>query len=274
MRPTKEQIKDWLKRFGHSREWLGKQCGDIKRRTVDNWLSSPQEIPESTLFLIARLMDDDRIKEEERVRTQDIPMSHLVLKLESNEFDCWSRAALSRNKIVSDWVVDSIREMYQAHLVESQSTPPAPVLNSIPFAKPSHKPHLAAAAGSPILSEVIDWEGDDDLVLIRVCGLSMSPLFEDGDVIAMKHRRASRSPFMKKGLVYLVAYDGGYTIKRYNTRPATAEEAGEEWATGGKVKVLESVNPSYPEIIIRQELEWLAWHDPKNPITVPSKKHP
>ena len=54
--------------------------------------------------------------------------------------------------------------------------------------------------------------------MVKFSGLSMSPLLNDGDVIPMKHKRASRNPFMKKGLIYLVKYYGGYTVKRYNTR--------------------------------------------------------
>ncbi len=75
----------------------------------------------------------------------------------------------------------------------------------------------------------------------------------------MKHKRASRNPFMKKGLIYLVEYDGGYTVKRYNTRPAKADEKGEEWVERGKVKVLESLNPNFAEIVIKQPIEWVAW---------------
>ncbi len=116
-----------------------------------------------------------------------------------------------------------------------------------------------AAAGSPILAEIMDWDGAHDTVLVKINGLSMVPLLNDGDVIEMKHRKASRNPFMKKGLIYLVEYDGGYTVKRYNTRPARPDEAGEEWVEAGRVKLLESVNPEFPEIIIKQPVEWIAW---------------
>lgn len=124
---------------------------------------------------------------------------------------------------------------------------------------PAPKAHILAAAGSPISAEVTDWDGADDTVMVKINGLSMFPMLNDGDVIAMKHKRISRNPYMKKGLIYLVNYDGGYTVKRYNTRPAIAEEKGEEWVEAGKVKVLESVNPEFPEIIIKQPLEWVAW---------------
>jgi hypothetical protein len=123
------------------------------------------------------------------------------------------------------------------------------------------RPHLHAAAGPPLLSEVMDWDGDNDTVHVKINGLSMSPKLNDGDVIAMRHKKASRNPFMKKGLIYLVEYDGGFTVKRYNTRPARAEEKGEDWVENGKVKVLESLNPAYPEIIVKDALEWVAWLD-------------
>lgn len=132
-----------------------------------------------------------------------------------------------------------------------------------PISPATAKPHLQAAAGSPILSEVTDWDGADNTVRVRINGLSMEPRLHDGEVITMRHKRASRSPWMKKGLIYLVEYDGGYTVKRYNTRRAHAEEIGQDWAEDGKVKVLESLNPEFPEIIIKQPVEWVAWLDSK-----------
>lgn len=119
-----------------------------------------------------------------------------------------------------------------------------------------------AAAGSPILAEVLDWDGTDDTVSVRITGDSMEPLFKDGDVVDFRHRRASRSEFMKKGLVYLVEYDGGYLVKRYNTRPARPDEKGAEYLTkAGKVGLLESDNPSFKTIEIKGGCEWVAWHE-------------
>lgn len=123
--------------------------------------------------------------------------------------------------------------------------------------------NILAAAGSPITAEVMDWDGADETVAVKIAGLSMSPKLSDGEVVLMRHRKDSRSPFMKKGLIYLVEYGGGYTVKRYNTRKATTDEKGSEWAENGKVKILESINPDFPEIIIKQELNWVAWLDEK-----------
>ncbi|MBK1881009.1 S24 family peptidase [Luteolibacter pohnpeiensis] len=125
------------------------------------------------------------------------------------------------------------------------------------------KANLHAAAGSPIAAEVMDWEGENDTVMVKINGLSMVPLLNDGDVVPMRLKKTARNPYMKKGLIYLVDYDGGYTVKRYNTRKATPEEKEElgEWIERGKVKVLESLNPDFPEIVIKQPIEWIAWLD-------------
>lgn len=127
----------------------------------------------------------------------------------------------------------------------------------------SQRAHILAAAGSPITAEVEDWEAGDGKVLVRLSGLSMAPKLNDGDVIEMRHKSTARSPFMKKGLIYLIEYDGGFTVKRYNTRKATKDEIGEEWVVDGKVKILESINPNYPDIVIKGQLEWVAWLDEK-----------
>jgi hypothetical protein len=145
------------------------------------------------------------------------------------------------------------------------STPAASAVAEEPaiIPLPATRSHIMAAAGPPITAEVTDWDGADDTVLVRISGLSMSPRLNDGDVVAMRHKKISRSPHMKKGLIYLVEYDGGYTVKRYNTRKPTPDEQGEEWVENGKVKTLQSLNPTFPEIIIKQPLDWIAWLDEK-----------
>jgi hypothetical protein len=93
----------------------------------------------------------------------------------------------------------------------------------------------------------------------------MLPLLNDGDIIEMKHKRASRSQHVAKGKIYLFAYDGGFTVKRYGTRPATQDEidAGISYISPAskspKVRVLQSVNPDFPEIVLKDEAEWFAW---------------
>lgn len=166
----------------------------------------------------------------------------------------------------SDFVSEAIRRELKRLRAAPKKHQEKELILSFPQAVPStplRRAHIMAAAGSPITAEVMEWENEDGKVLVRISGLSMAPKLNDGDVIEMRHKSTARSPFMKKGLVYLLEYDGGYTVKRYNTRKATAEEMGEEWVENGKVKILESVNPEYPEIVIKDQVEWIAWLDEK-----------
>jgi len=59
---------------------------------------------------------------------------------------------------------------------------------------------MARARG--IVAEVIDCESDDDTISVKICGNSMFPTFQDGDVIDMTHKRAIRYSFMNKGVIY------------------------------------------------------------------------
>lgn len=106
MTPTKDQIKVWLKKFNHSREWLGEQCGNIKRRTVDNWLSSPQEIPDATLSLIARLIADDEAADLRRKQLM-IPANQVFsLEVSLDDFRRFSRAALAAGLTLEEWAIE------------------------------------------------------------------------------------------------------------------------------------------------------------------------
>lgn len=109
MNPSKDKIKGWLKREGHSREWLGNQCGGMSKNTVNNWLSTSINIPEGTLSLIARLMADDA----ERHKDKADPQHHLILTVPLDEFRTWEQAALLQGVTTTDYCVTAIREAYQ-----------------------------------------------------------------------------------------------------------------------------------------------------------------
>ncbi len=106
MNPSKEDIKGWLKTTARSRQWLADQCGNISKRTVDNWLSSPKEIPLATLALIGRLIEDDRLAEQERRRLREQPQ-HQVFSVEVDlpSFRDYSRAALEAQLTLEEWAI-------------------------------------------------------------------------------------------------------------------------------------------------------------------------
>ncbi len=110
MNPTKDQIKLWLKTNGHSREWLGQQCGKITKRTVDNWLSSPQEIPSGTLSLIAHLMADDEAAEIQRAKLQDIANQVFSLEVSLEDFRAFSKSALAAGMTLEDWTIHACNQ--------------------------------------------------------------------------------------------------------------------------------------------------------------------
>lgn len=120
---------------------------------------------------------------------------------------------------------------------------------------------MVAAAGPGIKAEVQDWNGADDTVAVKICGDSMSPTFEDGQVITMRHKRVSRSPYMRKGLIYLVQLDGEWMVKEYGTRRPRADEKEAEYLTNSRtLGVLKSHNKNYPPVDINAPFEWAAWY--------------
>lgn len=240
-----EEIDSRLEGIGKDRAWLAENTPYSATYIRDLMAPKSTRRTDRVQLIISETIEREELAQKATVRLPD----QLALAPTADEFNAWCRAyKASPAETLKDWAIDELNKAAEAWAAAKVSPFPA-------------KAHILAAAGSPISAEVTDWDGADDTVMVRISGLSMTPLLNDGDVIPMKHKRASRNPFMKKGLIYLVAYDGGYTVKRYNTRPALPEEKGEEWVEKGKVKVLESINPDYPEIIIKQPLEWVAWLD-------------
>lgn len=242
-----EEIDARLKKIEKDREWLAASTG--RKLSSIKVSLAPNADPKNRSEMLQRVLSDAIEKEEVAQRSSVRLPDQLALAPTADEFNAWCRAyKASQAETLKEWAIDELNKAAAEWAASKVSQFPT-------------KAHILAAAGSPISAEVTDWDGADDTVMVRISGLSMSPLINDGDVIPMKHKRASRNPFMKKGLIYLVAYDGGYTVKRYNTRPAKPDEKGEEWVEKGKVKVLESINPDFPEIVIKQPLEWVAWLD-------------
>lgn len=255
-----EEIDRRLESIGKDRKWLSEASG--RKPDSIRVALAPNAPAAKRSELLQKALSDAITREEERRHLPIVsaPSLHLpdriTIECAPEERRSWQQAASAKNKGDLDaWVLDSLNQAAKAWHKEIET-----VVSFQP------KPNVLAAAGSPISAEVTDWDGADNTVMVKISGLSMVPLLNDGDVIPMKHKRASRNPFMKKGLIYLVEYESGYTVKRYNTRPATPEEKGEEWAEKGKVKVLESINKDYPEIVIKQPIEWIAWLDKSDKI--------
>jgi len=106
----KEEIKSWLKSENHEREWLAEQLG-VNKRTVDNWLSSPKEIPSGKLTRIKRLMEDDATAAAKR-SLQLLPQAQFFsLEVDLPRFRAYSAAALAAGKTLEQWCIDSLNEL-------------------------------------------------------------------------------------------------------------------------------------------------------------------
>jgi hypothetical protein len=75
---------------------------------VDNWLSSPRDIPQGALEIIRRLMAED----VERAKDKADPEHHLILTVPLDEFRRWEQAALHEGATTTDYCVGAIREAY------------------------------------------------------------------------------------------------------------------------------------------------------------------
>jgi hypothetical protein len=115
MNPSKEDIKQWLAAYPErDREWLAIKCGTAKR-TVDNWLSTKKEMPPKAVRIIASLMREDA----EKTKVQHEQMTHLSIPATMAEFNAWSKAALAKQQILTEWAAEAVRNAYQDHLAES-----------------------------------------------------------------------------------------------------------------------------------------------------------
>jgi SOS-response transcriptional repressor LexA len=279
MNPTKDQIKIWLKHPDRNRAWLADACR-VAKITVDRWLSSSIDVPPKQLIRIAQLM----AAPEEKPPVSKPVESVLVIKTTPEENEAWSKAALAKGQILADWAITAIQSVYQAeqeetqHIIARSSIPPL-------ASHPSHWIDLCGgiAAGSPISSDAphepipVANAYPIDCYALRVFGHSMEPKIADGSTIVVQRLTAGNHPKQGKFVVYSDAY--GLSLKKLAYRKA---KAGEEANSLGKVAILESTNPDFPEVQTmdggRIEAVFVASISPENilsPITlVPDSKIP
>ena len=113
---TKTEIKHWLRSAKLSRTWLADQCG-VKKNTVNNWLSTKISIPERALIQIERLMART---EKELADSLEPTHQNLVLEVDVPTFERWSRAALKKGEIVTDYCHNAIEDAAHRDLHESK----------------------------------------------------------------------------------------------------------------------------------------------------------
>ena len=106
MNITKQEVSDWLKKFNHTRKWLADKCS-VSKRTVDNWLSSPQDIPAKAIPIITALMHAD----EEKARIETVLPQNLVLEFSREDFNAICDRAIHERMRPNEWAEQQLRQL-------------------------------------------------------------------------------------------------------------------------------------------------------------------
>lgn len=106
-----DSVKKWLEKHHRDRNWLAAKVG-TKKRTVDNWLSSPRGIPSRAELIIERLMHADALLEKKD------PPQNLVLEFDSEEWELINEAALRAGMRTRKWAEDTLRKVASENIRE------------------------------------------------------------------------------------------------------------------------------------------------------------
>lgn len=155
----KEEIKSWLKSENHEREWLAEQLG-VNKRTVDNWLSSPKEIPSGKLTRIKRLMEDDAAAAEKRSLQLRPQAQFFSLEVNLPRFRAYSAAALAAGKTLEQWCIDSLNELAAEYHRTGQMPDIRETKSTV-----AGVPVRILESAAPSLHDVVGTPGDTGLIL-------------------------------------------------------------------------------------------------------------
>jgi hypothetical protein len=164
----------------------------------------------------------------------------------------------------------------KATLRESETVASAPSTAENILAFPEI-PLLHAAAGSPAPSDTETFAPIRSYGAGRFAcqlhGDSMAPKYPDGSTVILRDRASLKRPVLKNGEIFLFTVRGEKTLKIYGSRKATKEEidAGISYQSTKdgkpKVRILRSINPAFPEIVIDGDSDWIGWLDEKDNAT-------
>jgi hypothetical protein len=120
-----DEIKTWLKSTGRTRDWLG-MAVNVQKRTVDNWLSAGQTIPEAKMALIRRLMHDDEAAENARRQQLDPVAQVFSLEVSLPKFRRYNECALRKQKTLENWAIDELDKAAEEYFAAKPTTLEAP----------------------------------------------------------------------------------------------------------------------------------------------------
>lgn len=248
----KDELISWMDRLDVTPEALSERMG-VSVKTVYNWRTSG--VPERK---------EDHLRRVMASWTAGPELGKLILRPTDDQFRRWNLASISgtQPRTMEDWAMEALDEA----AAEDEADTTEPQVITFP-----EIPLLHAAAGAPISSDGDTWTPDRDLgpgrFACQLHGDSMAPRYPDGAVVILRERQSLKNPAPKKGEVYLFDLEGEKTLKVYDTRPATEEEIAQGLAYiskrdgKAKVPVLRPINPEFPEVAVREDVEWIGWLD-------------
>lgn len=124
--PTREDIKQWLKKTGKDRFWLASKMF-VSKRQIDNWLSSNRGIPEVKLQFIESLMKgedhmngdsiEEAVNQGNRVIDDVSCVAFIVPESEKRKAEHAARLA---GKSLEQFAMDAMRELANRILEEDK----------------------------------------------------------------------------------------------------------------------------------------------------------
>lgn len=101
MKPTRDQIREWLSEDKKRRTWLVKECGTTSK-TLSNWLSG-QDIPDATHKLIGKLLSETERQRSNGENPPDVPAGYSAIFLSGERL---ARADQASRKVGADSLAD------------------------------------------------------------------------------------------------------------------------------------------------------------------------
>lgn len=138
----KQDVKNWLKKIGKDRIWLGLQCGGASKRTVDNWLAPTGSFPPKAVLIIQKLMQENETAPHSGFSPQE-PIeidAKLVINMTPKNFRRLEQIALSEgitlteaatkvlgNYVAEEWTKrEQISEYRNLSIEKSRQTKTSP----------------------------------------------------------------------------------------------------------------------------------------------------
>jgi len=254
---TFDAIPIRMLQLGVDRDWLCREC-DYSSSTLASVLAPKgSNKTNKALRRIWEALDREEARQLAEKNAPEPPtLSNLVIRVETEEFDEWCRAALSRQQIISEWAVDAIRSAYREETAQpAASTVPMPTRQPDQAANVIELPFYGTVAAGlpggpldiadgtlPVPADIIGKHDPASLYLLRVNGRSMEPQYPDGSRVLC--RKLETGEFAKKGDDVIASDSSGAYFKRLEYRKSGSKGNAPRKPTAHLV----SLNPEFPEV--------------------------